>query len=119
MNFAREDDRTLIPADTDFGELIARSGARAPSVILLRRQGNRRASELAEIILANLDEVADSIDEGAIVVFDQTRTRVRRLPLDPPSPASMARATVAITSTWAITASPVISRVASAYTPLH
>jgi predicted nuclease of predicted toxin-antitoxin system len=85
MNFAREHALIVISADTDFGELLARSSARTPSVILLRRQGNRRTAEIAEIILANLNEIEVALDEGAIVVFDQTRIRIRRLPLDQPT----------------------------------
>lgn len=37
MTAARTDLRTLISADTDFGTLLARTGATAPSFLLIRR----------------------------------------------------------------------------------
>ncbi|MEX2627870.1 MAG: DUF5615 family PIN-like protein [Ilumatobacteraceae bacterium] len=76
-------DRVVISADTDFGELLAVSNARGPSILLLRRQQQRRALEIAALILANLDDVAEDLRAGAIVVIDDDRVRIRRLPLRP------------------------------------
>ena len=76
--------RVLVSADTDFGELLARTNAGTPSVLLLRRQDHRRAAQVAELLLLNLPTVADDLDAGAIVVLDDDRIRVRRLPLRPP-----------------------------------
>jgi predicted nuclease of predicted toxin-antitoxin system len=72
-----------VSADTDFGEPLAHSNAGEPSVILLRRQEGRRASEVAGLILANLDAVADDLAAGSFVVLDQDRVRVRSLPFRP------------------------------------
>lgn len=55
LEHAKADERILVSADTDFGGLLARSGASTPSVILIRRLTGRRAAEQAAIILANLD----------------------------------------------------------------
>lgn len=79
----RRQGAVLISADTDFGELLAHPNAGEPSVILLRRQQGRRASEVAGLILANLDAVAADLDAGAFVVLDQDRIRVRSLPFRP------------------------------------
>ncbi len=73
----------VVSADTDFGELLAVSNAAKPSVLLLRRQQGRRAAQLAALLLANLGDVADDLAEGSIVVLDERRIRVRRLPLRP------------------------------------
>jgi predicted nuclease of predicted toxin-antitoxin system len=80
---ARLSDAVLISSHTDFGELLARSNANEPSVILLRRQEGRRASEIASLIVANLQAVADDLASGAIVVLDDDRVRIRSLPLQP------------------------------------
>lgn len=41
------------------------------------------AAQLAGLLLDNLADVADDLTEGAIVVFDELRIRVRRLPVHP------------------------------------
>jgi predicted nuclease of predicted toxin-antitoxin system len=51
--------------------------------VLLRRQAQRRAHEIAALILANLDAVAEDLQSGAVVVLDEERIRIRRLPLRP------------------------------------
>ena len=78
---AAAEQRVLISADTDFGELLSRSRAAAPSVLLLRRQQQRRAVALFELITVNLPTIAADLEAGAIVVFDDTRIRVRNLPI--------------------------------------
>lgn len=80
---AREGGRVVISADTDFGELLAASNAAAPSVLLMRRQAGRRAHEIAALILANLEAVAEDLQSGAVVVFDDDRIRIRSLPIRP------------------------------------
>jgi predicted nuclease of predicted toxin-antitoxin system len=83
MTRAKLDGRVLITADTDFGELLARSGDDAPSVLLLRRHDRRRAKAVAELILANLDAIESDLSSGALVVFDGDRIRIRALPISP------------------------------------
>lgn len=83
MARAQLDGRVLITADTDFGELLARSGDNAPSVLLLRRHDRRRAKAVAELILANLDAIESDLTSGALVVFDRDRIRIRTLPINP------------------------------------
>jgi predicted nuclease of predicted toxin-antitoxin system len=51
---AATDERVLLSADTDFGEILARSCEGTPSVILFRRS-DRSPASLANVLLANLD----------------------------------------------------------------
>lgn len=81
MQRALDEQRVLISADTDFGTLLATSGAAQPSVLLLRLRSPRPAAGLAAVLLANLDAVADDLESGAIVVLEDERVRVRPLPL--------------------------------------
>ncbi len=82
MATADADDRILISADTDFGELLANAPVLAPSVILLRRT-DKTAESVAAVLLANLDQVAEELTAGALVVISDTRIRTRRLPMKP------------------------------------
>lgn len=78
---AGEAGRVLVTLDTDFGALIAQSGAQLPSVVLFRGEVTRRPSAQAALLLANLDQFAVDLDEGAVVVIGDDRVRVRRLPI--------------------------------------
>ena len=82
MALADRENWSLISADTDFGELLANGPVLAPSVILLRRAG-KRASSLAAVILANLEQVTEDLAAGALTVISDTRIRTRRLPVRP------------------------------------
>jgi predicted nuclease of predicted toxin-antitoxin system len=83
MDLADRENRILLSADTDFGELLANAPVLAPSVILLRR-ADKRADSLAAVILANLEQVGDDLAAGALIVISDTRIRTRRLPMKPP-----------------------------------
>ena len=78
---AQVDERILVSADTDFGSLLSRSRATGPSVLLIRRLAGRRAAEQSAIILANLDQVAEDLTAGAVVVIGDDWIRIRRLPM--------------------------------------
>ena len=72
--------RVLVTADTDFGNLLALSGDLMPSVILMRRPG-RRAEERCAAILRTLGAAGQSLENGAMVVVEPQRIRVRFLPV--------------------------------------
>ena len=81
MSRAEIEQRVVVSADTDFGTLLARSGATLPSVLLIRRLAGRRAADQAAIILANLPAVSEDLHDGAVVVLTDEWVRIRRLPL--------------------------------------
>ena len=47
LDVAQRDQRVVVTADTDFGELLANTGDHTPSVLLLRRHDRRRVHALA------------------------------------------------------------------------
>ena len=79
---ALEQGRVLLTLDTDFGALLALSGAPQPSIVLFRGEVTRRPEGQARLFLANLDQLAGDLDEGAVAVIGDDRVRVRRLPID-------------------------------------
>ena len=80
LTAARDEGRVLVSADTDFGELLAKQGLALPSLVLFR-QGNRGPEHQAMTLLGNLEEVAEDLGAGAIVVFTNDNIRIRRLPV--------------------------------------
>ena len=84
--FARQHSFVLVSEDTDFGELLARQRTVAPSFVLLRTYEPMTPDEQAAILLANLPRLRDDLEQGAIVVVERSRLRVRRLPVLPPIP---------------------------------
>lgn len=81
LEVAAQEERVLISADTDFGTLLARTHATAPSFVLIRRLIGRRAPEIASVILDNLSSMEGDLLSGAVVVLGDETMRIRRLPI--------------------------------------
>ncbi len=77
---ARVEKRVLLTHDLDFGELVAASGARLPSVVIFRLRNMRPERvnlHLGEIITQYLP----AIERGAIISVTEGQIRVRSLPI--------------------------------------
>ena len=76
-----QEDRILVSGDTDFGAILALRRVAKPSVILFRLSASHRPDYQLSLLLANLDDLARDLERGCIVVFEDRRIRVRRLPI--------------------------------------
>jgi predicted nuclease of predicted toxin-antitoxin system len=81
LDKARREGRVLLTHDLDFGELMAASAARLPSIVIFRLRDMRPANvhhHLQRII----SEHRDLLEQGAIVSVTEGQARARILPID-------------------------------------
>lgn len=74
------ENRIIITFDLDFGEIVAFSKGRKVSVILFRLH-NTRTPHLINRLATVLEDTTEALEEGAVVVVEESRHRVRYLPL--------------------------------------
>lgn len=76
---ASTEQRVVLTFDLDFGEILATTGSRSTSVIIFRLH-NTRASHVIERLQAVIESSTEVLGHGAIVMVEEGRYRVRRLP---------------------------------------
>lgn len=78
---AREESRILLTHDLGFGELVAASGAKLPSVITFRLR-NMHPERVNRYMWTIVTQHSESLEQGVIITVTEGRIRARLLPLD-------------------------------------
>jgi predicted nuclease of predicted toxin-antitoxin system len=77
---ANEEGRIVITFDLDFGDLLATAGRRLPSVIIFRLH-NQTPLNVTRKLFDLLSVETPRLEAGALIIVEDTRYRVRPLPI--------------------------------------
>jgi predicted nuclease of predicted toxin-antitoxin system len=77
---AQADDSVVVTFDLDFGDILALGVLDRPSVIILRLADERPASVNDHLGSVLADRLADLVN-GSLIVVEDSRCRVRKLPI--------------------------------------
>ena len=80
LAWARDDDRVVFTHDLDFSRLLALTHATGPSVFQVRTE-DVLPSAIGVLVIEALQQHAEALEAGAIVVLDATSLRARILPI--------------------------------------
>ena len=80
MDWARTNHFVVFTHDLDFGAMLALTQAVSPSVIQVRTQ-DVTPTHLERMVIGVLKNNESLLQEGALIVLDEGRARVRILPL--------------------------------------
>ena len=80
FDWAKTYNHVIITLDVDFGTLLAIAGTSKPSVIQIRLE-NTDPSSFQTTLLDVLARFSNELELGALIVIDETKVRIRMLPL--------------------------------------
>jgi predicted nuclease of predicted toxin-antitoxin system len=78
---ARRERRVLPTHDLDFGELVAISEARLPSIVTFRLR-SMQPNNVNRHLRAIIEQHREALQSGALVTVTEGHIRVRRLPIE-------------------------------------
>ena len=81
MLYATRHNYVVITHDLDFGAILAASGANTPSVVQIRAD-NLSAVAIGRLLVTAIVQSRQALEQGALLIVDTQRSRVRVLPLD-------------------------------------
>lgn len=75
-----EEGRVLLTHELDFGELLAASGGKLPSVIIFRLK-DMRADNVNFHLFKILEKQSSSLEKGVVCAVTERKVRIRELPI--------------------------------------
>lgn len=82
MAYAQANDYVVLTHDLDFSAILAATHGEKPSVVQIRAE-NVSPEAIGKQVLAALRQLANELEEGALLTIDPGSTRLRLLPLQP------------------------------------
>ena len=82
IDHARADARVVLTFDLDFGDILALGVLDKPSVVL-PRLSDERADEVNRRLSTVIAEQDAALESGALILVEDSRYRLRRLPIRP------------------------------------
>lgn len=80
MAWAKKNGQVVFTHDLDFGTALALTQAEGPSIIQIRTQDVAPAI-IGKLVVNSLRQFQPELENGALIVLDEVRSRVRVLPL--------------------------------------
>jgi predicted nuclease of predicted toxin-antitoxin system len=77
---AEQEKRIILTFDLDFGEIVAASGKKIPSIITFRLR-NTRTPHVIQRLEKVLNDSSEALKKGAIISVEEGRHRIRFLPI--------------------------------------
>lgn len=77
---AKKEKRIVLTCDLDFGDIVSASDEKSPSVIIFRLE-NETPGNVNRRLKQVLKESSEYLQKGAIISVEETRHRVRSLPV--------------------------------------
>lgn len=83
LRLAQREERIVLTFDLDFGDLLALGAHALPSVVIFRLLDQTPGS-VNPRLLNLIAERQSELEEGAVVIVEDRRYRLRRLPIEKP-----------------------------------
>lgn len=80
LAYARANDMIVLTHDLDFSAILAATQGGKPSVVQIRAE-DINTEAIGQRIVGALRQMANELEEGALLTVDPNRTRLRVLPL--------------------------------------
>jgi len=80
IDYARRQNAVILTMDLDFGGLLAQGMWDKPSVITFRLE-SPEVTRINRILEERLQSIEEYLERGALVTVEETRIRVRELPV--------------------------------------
>lgn len=80
VEFAKQENRIILTMDLGFGEILAHSKEQRPGVIIFR-VSHSTPTKVNSLLFDLLNSEASSDIEGSIIIIEEARVRIRKLPI--------------------------------------